>query len=124
MKLPAPKEEMIERFKLMGEIYCTCYELCDGDGPTDLEGFNIEYDVEICEELERDPDEEPLLLTLSDEIHEVPFTDIEFGEPDGQLLIGVKGEKYAYQIPAEMMPSESLRRISDLLKTYAEALKN
>ncbi len=113
----------MERFRLYGEIYCTCYELCDGDDPADLEGFRIDYVTDICEALDRDPDQEPVLVQMPDEQEEIALRGVEFDDLSGLLMIDVEGAKYPYQLPFDLTPSVTLQRVSDLLNTYAEAVK-
>jgi len=96
MKLEATREEMLERFRLYGEMFCTCYELCDGDDPADLDEFKIDYDTDICETLGLDPDE-GYMVEMPDETEEVALQGIEIGDGD-MVMIYVD---HTLQDPAE-----------------------
>lgn len=118
MKLEATREEMLERFRLYGEMFCTCYELCDGDDPADLDEFKIDYDTDICETLGLDPDE-GYMVEMPDETEDVVLQGIEIGDGD-MVMIYVEGAKYPYLLPAIFTPSKTLQRVNDLLQRYAK----
>ena len=106
---------MQERFRLFCEMFCTCYELCDGDDPVDIEDFEIEYD-DICETLDLDPDD-AMMIEMTDESAEVQFMGIEVTDHD-MVRIEFYDGRYHAAIPAIYTPVSSLKRINDLLQRY------
>lgn len=106
---------MLERFRLYGEMFCTCYELCDGECPADVEGLQIDYD-DICETLGLDADA-ALMIEMTDEPGEVQFTGIEVDEND-MVTVGFHTGRYHASIPAIYTPTCTLRRINELLQRY------
>lgn len=117
MKLPSTRENMLERFRLYGEIFCTCYELCDGEYPTDIEDFEIEYD-EMCEAIGFDP-EAALMIEMTDEPKEVQFMGIQVSDSD-MVMIEYHNERYQAAMPAIHTPLCSLKQINELLQRYAK----
>lgn len=115
MKLPSTKEDMLERFRIFGEMFCACYELCDGDYPTDIEDFQIDYD-DMCETLGLDPDA-ALMIEMTDEPKEVQFTGIEVSDHD-MVMICFYNERYHASMPAIHTPVYTLKRINELLQRY------
>ena len=114
---------MLERFRLYGELFCLFYELAEGDCNCDIEGFYIDFDIDICDVLDLNPDDDALRLDCGqdDEPDEVYFEDI--GVDDGDMVIlGFQGAKYLFRQPAIYTPSSTLQRVLDLLRRYANEL--
>ena len=86
------KEEMQERFRLFGELFCLCYELAEGDCNCDIEGFKVDFDTDICDVLDLDPDDDALRLDCGqdDEPDEVSFEGIEVNDGD-MVMLGFQG---------------------------------
>ena len=123
MKLPTTKEEMLERFRLFGELFCLCYELAEGDCDCDIEGFKVDFDLDICDVLDLNPDDDPLRLDCGqdDEPDEVDFTGIEVDD-SGMVMLGFQGANYPFSQYAIATPSATLQRVLDLLRRYADEL--
>lgn len=106
---------MLERFRLYGEMFCTCYELCECDCPADIEDFEIVHD-EMCETLGLDADE-GFMIEMTDEPDEVQFMGIQVSDGD-MVMIEYHTGRYNASMPAIHTPTCTLRRINELLQRY------
>lgn len=113
MELNTTKEDMLERFRLYGEIYCLLAEIEEDNGTMDyfkLSGWEIE---ELLEEG----------LPLFDfggekgELYGIEFED----EMMMVLFTGGDGMTYPWQIIN--CPTDTIRKLKDLLERYVKALK-
>lgn len=113
MELNTTKEDMLERFKLYGEIYCLLAEIDDDDDTMNyfkLKGWEIE---EILEE------DIPLFDIGGEqgELYRIEFENemmmVFFTEEDGMTL----GWQIIYY------PTDTIHKLKDLLERYVKTLK-
>ena len=97
MDLNTTKEDMLERFKLYGEIYCLLADI--NEDKRGMDGFVLES-WELEDMLE-DEDIDEMLLVF--------YTSNKNG--------------YTYGRPVIQMPTDTIRRLKELLERYVEALK-
>lgn len=113
MELNTTKQDMLERFRLYGEIYCLLAEIEEDDSTMDyfkLEGWEIE---EMLEEYL------PLFDIGEDKggLRRIEFENemmmVFFTERDGMT--------YGWQIIN--YPTDTIRKLKDLLERYVKTLK-
>lgn len=113
MELNTTKQDMLERFKLYGEIYCLLAEIEEDDGTMDyfkLEGWEIE---ELLEEY----------LPLFDIGEEKgKLRRIEF-ENEMMMVFFTEGDGMTYGWQIINYPTDTIRKLKNLLERYVEALK-
>ena len=113
MELHTTKEDMLERFKLYGEIYCLLAEIEEDDstmGYFKLNGWEIE---ELLEEY----------LPLFDIGEEKgKLRRIEF-ENEMMMVFFTEGDGMTYGWQIINYPTDTIRKLKDLLERYVEALK-
>lgn len=113
MELNTTKEDMLERFKLYGEIYCLLAEIEEDDstmGYFKLNGWEIE---ELLEEY----------LPLFDIGEEKgKLRRIEF-ENEMMMVFFTEGDGMTYGWQIINYPTDTIRKLKDLLERYVEALK-
>lgn len=115
MELNTTKEDMLERFKLYGEIYCTLATMPGNDYMDDV---RIEVD-EICDVL--DIDEDDMVFDFGDESGRLDFLEIE----DDMMTVWYYGFSDGYNRGWTIIhfPTDTIRKLKDLLEKYVEALK-
>ena len=115
MELNTTKQDMLERFRLYGEIYCLLADIPDYDYMDDI---RIEAN-ELCEVLEIEEDdlvfefgeEEGMLenIEIEDDIINIWYDIWETGYRRGWTII--------------RFPTDTIRKLKDLLERYVKALK-
>lgn len=113
MELNTTKEEMLERFRLYGEIYCALAEIEEDDGTMDyfkLEGWEIE---ELLEE------DLPLFDIGEEkgELHRIEF------ENEMMMVFFTEGDGMTHGWQIINYPTDTIRKLKDLLERYVKALK-
>ena len=113
MELNTTKQDMLERFRLYGEIYCLLAEIEEDDstmGYFKLNGWEIE---ELLEEY----------LPLFDIGEEKgKLRRIEF-ENEMMMVFFTEGDGMTYGWQIINYPTDTIRKLKDLLERYVEALK-
>lgn len=113
MELNTTKQDMLERFRLYGEIYCLLAEIEEDDstmGYFKLNGWEIE---ELLEEY----------LPLFDIGEEKgKLRRIEF-ENEMMMAFFTEGDGMTYGWQIINYPTDTIRKLKDLLERYVEALK-
>ena len=113
MELNTTKEDMLERFRLYGEIYCLLAEIEEDDSTMDyfkLKGWEIE---ELLEEY----------LPLFDIGEEKgKLRRIEF-ENEMMMVFFTEGDGMTYGWQIINYPTDTIRKLKDLLERYVKALK-
>ena len=113
MELNTTKQDMLERFRLYGEIYCLLAEIEEDDstmGYFKLDGWEIE---ELLEEY----------LPLFDIGEEKgKLRRIEF-ENEMMMVFFTEGDGMTYGWQIINYPTDTIRKLKDLLERYVEALK-
>nr|DAI06756.1 MAG TPA: hydrogenase maturation protein [Bacteriophage sp.] len=113
MKIEITPEEMLERFKLYGEIYLLLAPVYEYDN---MDGFRIEI-YEIADK-----------LNLKDEIFfhadgiEVRFIGVEFIEDMINILYINDNECGIYSHPVIHLETESIRKVKSILEQYVKAI--
>lgn len=115
MKIEITKKEMLDRFKLYGEIYLLLAPVCEWD---DMDGFRIES-YEIVDEL----DLEDEILFQADGV-EVRFMGVEFTEEMLYILYTNKDGWEEYSLPVIHLETESIRKVKSILEQYVKAISN
>jgi hypothetical protein len=113
MELNTTKQDMLERFRLYGEIYCLLAEIEEDDGTMDyfkLEGWEIE---ELLEE-------DLPLFDIGEEKGELRR--IEF-ENEMIMVFFTEGDGMTYGWQIINYPTDTIRKLKDLLERYVKALK-
>ncbi len=115
MELNTTKEDMLERFKLYGEIYCTMATMPGNDYMDDV---RIDFE-EICDILDIDPkeltfdfgEEAGVLdsIDINDDMMSVWYYGLDSGHGRGWTII--------------RFPTDTIRKLKDLLERYVKALK-
>lgn len=113
MELNTTKQDMLERFKLYGEIYCLLAEIEEDDGTMDY--FKLE-DWEIEELLE----EYLPLFDIGEE--KGKLRRIEF-ENEMMMVFFTEGDGMTYGWQIINYPTDTIRKLKNLLERYVEALK-
>lgn len=115
MELNTTKEDMLERFRLYGEIYCTLATMPGNDYMCDI---RIDVD-EICEVL--DIDEDDMVFNFGDESGRLDFIEIE----DGMMTVWYYGFSDGCNRGWTIIrfPTNTIRKLNDLLERYVKALK-
>ena len=127
MKLEATKEEIRERFRLAGEIWMLCCELCDGDCRTDIEDFTLDFD-DMYEEYHDACGEEleTMRVDMGDDIKgRCWFNGVSF-DYSSELSIEFIEEKKGLgtmrcSLPAIYTPAQTLEAVRQLLEKYVDA---
>ena len=104
---------MLERFRHYGEIYCLLTEIEEDDGTMDnfkLEGWEIE---ELLEE-------DLPLFDIGEE--KGKLRRIEF-ENEMMMVFFTEGDGMTYGWQIINYPTDTIRKLKDLLERYVEALK-
>lgn len=114
MELNTTKEDMLERFRLYGEIYCTLATMPDNDYMDDM---RIEA-YQICDELDIDSDE--LNFDFDDEKGELDHIEIE-NEMISVWYIGTSSVT-CFGCSIVQVPTETIRKLKSLLERYVKAL--
>lgn len=126
MKLEASKEEILERFRICGEIFILCWEIADEDCRFDFdEDTKIEYD-DICSELSDEDAPDDLFINIGDGRKEKCYFD-GISYENGVLMINFledigEGRLAHCGMPAKYVPSETLRQVLALLEKYAKEI--
>lgn len=114
MALNTTKEELIERFRLYGEIYCMMDEAFDEDGTMDYVKITAS---EIKEMLE---DEDVDLIMDFDgetgELHEINFE-------NEMMMVWYLGDEGCCGWQIIQYSTDTIRKLKDLLERYVKALK-
>lgn len=115
MELNTTKQDMLERFRLYGEIYCTLATMPGNDYMDDV---RIEVD-EICDVL--DIDEDDMVFNFGDESGRLDFIKIE----DDMMTVWYYGLDTGYNRGWTIIrfPTDTIRKLKDLLERYVKALK-
>lgn len=115
MELNTTKEDMLERFRLYGEIYCLLATMPNSDYMDDV---RIEVD-EICDTL--DIDEDDMVFNFGDESGRLDFIEIE----DDMMTVWYYGFSDGYNRGWTIIrfPTDTIRKLKDLLERYVKALK-
>ena len=98
MKIEITPEEMLERFKIYGEIYLLLAPIC-------------EWDIE-----------EGLFFQADGE--EVRFTGIEFSEDMLNILYTKECDLGEYAHPVIPLETESIRKVKSILEQYVNAISH
>lgn len=110
------KEEMVERFKLCGEIFCQCSEL---EQESDyMDDFRLEW-YEINEQLNIGK----MHVNIDEEDDNVLFDGIEFTENMPSVMF-VSSNGYSQSIAGIYVSTDTLRRIIKVIEDYLKALKS
>lgn len=115
MDLNTTKEDMLERFRLYGEIYCTLATMPDND---DMDCLSIDAS-EIYDELDIDSDE--LIFDFGEEKGELHHIEIE-NEMINVWYIGTSSVT-CFGCSIVQVPTGTIRKLKDLLERYVKALK-
>ena len=115
MELNTTKEDMLERFRLYGEIYCLLATMPDSDYMDDV---RIEVD-EICDTL--DIDEDDMVFNFGDESGRLDSIEIE----DDMMTVWYYGFSDGYNRGLTIInfPTDTIRSLKELLEKYVKALK-
>lgn len=113
MEIEITKKEMLERFKLYGEIYLLLAPVCEYD---DMDGFRIES-YEIIDELGLED-----AVTIQADGDEAMFKGIEFTED--MLNIFYCKDNAEYSLPVIHLETESIRKVRSILEQYVKAINN
>lgn len=114
MELPVSREEMVERFRLCGELTCTLYELYDDEDDYDMAA--IDWD-DIRDVLELDDDEE-MEIVIQGEKSPCKFTGVSMD--DGKLYLCIVDSNNSHcNVPYIDASSRDLKRVNDLVMRYA-----
>jgi hypothetical protein len=116
MEIGTSKKEMIERFGLIGEIFCLCAELNEDDDTMD--DFKIEW-YQFEEELEMDE----MFIDIDEEDKNVQFDGIEFID-DMPCVMYVTNVGQSMSCSAIYVETETLRRIIAVLEKYSKVMKS
>lgn len=116
MELNTTKQDMLERFRLYGEIYCLLADI--NEDKRSMDGFVLES-WELEDMLE---DED---IDLEFDFGEETGTLYELNFEDEMLLVFYTSYKNGYTCGRSViqMPTDTIRRLKDLLERYVEALK-
>lgn len=116
MELNTTKEDMLERFRLYGEIYCLLADI--NEDKRSMDGFVLES-WELEDMLE---DED---IDLEFDFGEATGALYELNFEDEMLLVFYTSYKNGYTCgrPVIQMPTDTIRRLKDLLERYVKALK-
>ena len=117
MELRTTKEEMIERFKLCGEIMCLCASLTDDDT---LEDFCLEW-YKIQEQLGL-PEDKELIIDVDQEDSQVSFDCVCFSD-DFMPLVEYQA-KYASGVQGIWCNTTALETIKCYIERYCKSLKD
>lgn len=115
MKIEITKKEMLDRFKLYGEIYLLLAPVCEWD---DMDGFRIES-YEIIDELDLGDG----ILFQADGV-EVRFMGVEFTEDMLYILYTIENECEMYADPVIHLETESIRKVKSILEQYVKAINH
>lgn len=115
MEIEITKKEMLERFKLYGEIYLLLAPVCEYD---EMDGFRIEIE-EISDKL----DQEDEILFQADGV-EVRFMGVEFKEDMLNIIYINDDECGIYLHPVIHLETESIRKVKSILEQYVKAISN
>lgn len=116
MDLNTTKEDMLERFKLYGEIYCLLADI--NEDKRSMDGFVLEsWELEDMLE-DEDIDLEFYFGEATGALYELNFE-------DEMLLVFYTSYKngHTYGRPVIQMPTDTIRRLKVLLERYVKALK-
>ena len=117
MKLQESREEIVERFRLCGEISCTLYEFCNDED--DYINCTIGWD-DIMDVLEIT---EGVYISIIGEEKPCIFQGITMD--DEKLYIDFVGEKNTHcSVLFTNVENKDLKRINELLTRYVYELKN
>lgn len=116
MELNTTKEDMLERFRLYGEIYCTLAEIEEDDGTMDyfkLEGWEIEEMLEN--------EKVNLIFDFGDEKGEL--YELNFEEDMLMVFYTSNKDELTKGCPIIHIPTKTIRKLKDLLERYVKAFK-
>lgn len=115
MELNTTKQDMLERFRLYGEIYCT---LATMPGNDYIDDVRIDFE-EICDILDIDPKE--LTFDFGEEKGVLDSIDIEYD----MMSVWYYGLDTGYGRGCTIIhfPTDTIRKLKDLLERYVKALK-
>ena len=115
MDLNTTKEDMLERFRLYGEIYCLLATMPDSDYMDDVRI----YIDEILDELYIDTDE--LIFDFGDEKGELESIELE----NDMITVFFHGLDTGWNrgITIIRFPTDTIRKLKGLLERYVKALK-
>lgn len=115
MDLNTTKEDMLERFKLYGEIYCLIASISGNDY---MDNLRIEVD-DICDIL--DIDEDDMVFYFGDESGRLDLIEIE----EDMITVWYYGFSDGYNRGLTIInfPTDTIRRLKELLEKYVKALK-
>ena len=114
MDLGTTKKDMMERFKLYGEIYCLLAGIIE-DGETDY--FEIP-DYKIAETLGEEVD----LMLDCENGYSGSFEKISFESEMIMVWCFIEGED-CFAFPIIAISTDSIRKLKDVLERYVEVLK-
>lgn len=115
MKIEITPEEMLERFKLYGEIYLLLAPVCEWD---DIDGFRIEsYDIYDALDLED-------MIFFQADGEEVRFMGIEFADDMLNILYVKECDLGEYVHSVIHLETESIRKVKSILEQYVKAISN
>ena len=118
MKLQESREEIVERFRLCGELTCTLYELYDDE--EDYAMAEISWD-DIRDMLELDDDEE---MEIAIQGEESPCLFAGVSMDDGKLYLQVVDSNGHFcLVPYIDASSRELKRVNDLMMRYVREIK-
>lgn len=115
MEIEITKKEMLERFKLYGEIYLLLAPVCEYD---DMDDFRIES-YEIIDELDIEDE-----IFIHDDGEEVLFTGIEFTEDMLNILYTSESRSGITVCPVIHLETESIRKVKSILERYVKAISH
>lgn len=114
------KEEMMERFRLYGEIYLLCAEI-NGDDYDDVdEDLCIDVD-DIIDTLEL-PEDKKIMINMGSECHGlVKWVSVEFDDNKMLCIYFKTAEGFNCGMPVIETPSEALKVVKNFLRRYKNA---
>lgn len=114
MIMRTTKEQMIERFRLYGEIYCMLDEAFDEDGTMDYVKITASEIKEMLED-----EEVNLVMDFEGEIGEL----YEISFENEMVMIWYLGGEGCSGWQIIKYSTETIRKLKDLLERYVKALK-
>ena len=115
MELNTTKEDMLERFRLYGEIYCMLADIND-DG-RGMDGFVLEF-WELEDVLEEDIN---LDLDFGEETG--AFYELNFEEEMLIVFYSSYDDGYTKGRSVIQIPTDTIRKLKNLLERYVKVLK-
>lgn len=115
MEIEITKKEILERFKLYGEIYLLLAPVCEYDY---MDDFRIES-YEIIDELDLKDE-----IFIHDDGKEVLFTGIVFTEDMLNILYTSESRSGITVCPVIHLETESIRKVKSILERYVKAISH